>query len=109
MAFGDCRDDEALRTAWRGFCERLQEAGDRAFKDYNPATPLHRAGAFRFLTQNLGQAFDLGLETKDTRYPVIHTFCTPQCKLGGDAADFISDKAVSVRPSASATPRFPLW
>jgi hypothetical protein len=89
MAFGDCRDDEALRAAWKQFCERLQAAGDRVFKDHNPPTPLHRVDAFRFLTQNLGQAFDLSLETKNTRFPVVHAFCTPFCKLGGDNADFI--------------------
>jgi hypothetical protein len=93
MAFGDCRDDEALQSAWKLFCERLQQAGDRVFKDYNPPTPLHRADAFRFLTQNLGQAFDLALETKDTRFPVIHAFCTPFCKLGGDSADFVYQQA----------------
>ncbi len=93
MAFGDCREDEALRAAWQGFCERLQQAGDRAFKDDNPPTPLHRADAFRFLTQNLGQAFDLALETHDPRFPVIHTFCTPFCKLGGDCADFVYQQA----------------
>jgi hypothetical protein len=93
MAFGDGRDDEALRSAWRLFCERLQAAGDRVFKDYNPPTPLHRTDAFRFLTQNLGQAFDLGLETKDTRYPVLHAFVTPFCKLGGDCADFVYQQA----------------
>ena len=93
MAFGDCPDDEALRTAWRLFCERLQEAGERAFKDFNPAVPRQRADAFRFLTQNLGQAFDLALETKDTKYPVIHAFCTPFCKLGSDNADFIYQQA----------------
>jgi hypothetical protein len=93
MAFGDCPDDEALRTAWRIFCERLQAAGERAFKDYNPAVPRHRADAFRFLTQNLGQAFDLALETKDTKHPVIHTFCTPFCKLGSDNADFVYQQA----------------
>lgn len=93
MAFGDCRDDEALRTAWSAFCKRLQQAGERVFKDYNPPTPLHRADAFRFLTQNLGQAFDLALETKDTRFPVVHTFCTPFCKLGGDCADFVYQQA----------------
>jgi hypothetical protein len=93
MAFGDSRDDEPLRAAWTVFCERLQQAGERVFKDYNPATPLHRADAFRFLTQNLGQAFDLALETKDPRFPVIHTFCTPFCKLGSDCADFIYQQA----------------
>jgi len=93
MAFGDCRDDEALRSAWRTFCERLEAAGERVFKDYNPPTPLHRADAFRFLTQNLGQAFDLGLETKDPRYPAVHAFVTPFCKLGGDCADFVYQQA----------------
>jgi hypothetical protein len=93
MAFGDCRDDQQLQSAWQVFCERLQEAGNRVFKDYNPPTALQRADAFRFLTQNLGQAFDLALETKDTRFPVIHTFCTPFCKLGSDSADFLYQQA----------------
>jgi hypothetical protein len=89
MAFGDSPCDRPLREAWREFCRRLEQAGDRAFKDYNPATPLHRADAFRFLTQNLGQAFDLALETRDTRYPALHPFCNPTRKLGGDAADLL--------------------
>lgn len=89
MAFGDSPHDESLRRAWQQFCQRLQEAGEGVFKDYNPATPLLRADAFRFLTQNLGQAFDLALETRDTKYPALHRFCTPYCKLGGDAADFM--------------------
>lgn len=89
MSFGDSPSDLPLRDAWKAFCRQLEAAGDRAFKDYNPATPLHRADAFRFLTQNLGQAFDLALETRDTRYPALHPFCTPTRKLGGDAADFV--------------------
>jgi hypothetical protein len=88
MALGDCSDDAALREAWNRFCDQLRDAGDQAFKQNNPANPLQRADAFRFLTQNLGQAFDLALETRDTRYPMLHAFCTPTCKLGGDAADF---------------------
>lgn len=89
MSFGASPDDAALRSAWQQFCAQLQEAGERVFKDENPATPLHRADAFRFLTQNLGQAFDLALETKDTRYPALHAFCAPNRKLGGDAADLV--------------------
>ena len=88
MAFGDGPADEPLRTAWHAFCDRLKEAGDGAFKASNPADPVARADAFRFLTQNLGQAFDLALETKDTAFPQIHPFCTPTRKLGGDVADF---------------------
>jgi len=88
MAFGDGPADASLRAAWDDFCIRLREAGEQVFKDANPPGPLLRADAFRFLTQNLGQAFDLALETKDPAYPQIHPFCTPNCKLGGDVADF---------------------
>ncbi len=93
MAFGDSADDEPLAAAWKSFCARLTAAGDRAFKDCNPANPIQRADAFRFLTQNLGQAFDLALETRDTRFPLIHAFCTPTRKLGGDCADFTYHQA----------------
>jgi hypothetical protein len=93
MAFGDSPHDQPLRAAWKEFCAKLEEAGDKVFKDYNPPNGLQRADGFRFLTQNLGQAFDLALETKDTKYPVIHAFCSPYCKLGGDAADFTYQQA----------------
>jgi hypothetical protein len=89
MAFGDFQHDKALRESWYGFCEQMKSAGDRVFKDYNPANSLQRADGFRFLTQALSQAFDLALETKDTRYPMIHKFCAPDRKLGGDNADFV--------------------
>src|ERR1044072_335723 len=93
MAFGDSPDDAALHAAWNDFCDRLKSAGGRVFSDLNAASGLQRADGFRFLTQNLGQAFDLALETKDTRFPVIHAFCTPFCKLGGDSADFVYQQA----------------
>jgi hypothetical protein len=88
MSRGDGPADEILHAAWNRFCDQLREAGDRVYKDANPAAPIHRADAYRFLTQNLGQAFDLALETKDSAYPQIHPFCTPTRKLGGDVADF---------------------
>lgn len=89
MAFGDTAEDAGLRAAWHEFCDRLKAAGDLAFKDTSPADPLQRADAFRYLTQNLGQAYDLALETKNPRYPAIHPFCGPARKLGGDNADFV--------------------
>lgn len=88
MAYGDGPADEALHTAWNRFCDRLRQAGDKVFKDANPPAPILRADAYRFLTQNLGQAFDLALETRDPAYPQIHYFTTPTMKLGGDVADF---------------------
>lgn len=80
--------DDSLRAAWAAFCDQLKAAGDGVFKDANPDSPPARADAFRFLTQNLGQAFDLALETKDPAFPQIHPFVTPTRKLGGDVADF---------------------
>jgi hypothetical protein len=91
--FGQVQGDAELRAAWKQFCRRLEQAGDRVFKATSPANPLQRADGFRFLTQNLGQAFDLAYETKDTRYPAILAFCTPYCKLGGDNADCIYQQA----------------
>lgn len=88
MAYGDGPADQALHDAWYDFCDKLKQAGDKVFKDANPATPMLRADAFRFLTQNLGQAFPLALETKDTAFPQIHYFTHPTMKLGGDVADF---------------------
>lgn len=88
MAYGDGPADEALRAAWHGFCDRLRDAGDKAFKDANPPAPILRGDALRFLTQNLSQAFPLALETKDPAYPQIHYFTHPTMKLGGDVADF---------------------
>jgi hypothetical protein len=88
MAYGDGPSDEELRNAWHRFCDQLRSAGDDVFKDANPDSPILRADAFRFLTQNLGQAFDLALETKDPAFPQLHPFCTPTRKLGGDVADF---------------------
>ena len=88
MAYGDGPADKELKAAWDGFCDRLKEAGDKVFKDANPPDPLLRADAYRFLTQNLSQAFPLALETKDPAYPQIHYFTHPTMKLGGDVADF---------------------
>ncbi|GFM21150.1 uncharacterized protein PO1_contig-109-16 [Mycobacterium sp. PO1] len=93
VGFGEGPDDAALRHAWTGFCARLDAAGELIFKDHNPGSGVHRVDALRFLTQNLGQAFDLALETRDTRYPALHTFCGPNRKLGGDCADFTYQQA----------------
>lgn len=93
MAFGDGPDDAALQDAWTAFCAQLRHAGERVFKDANDTSGVQRVDAFRFLTQNLSQAFDLALETRDTGYPVLHPFCGPTRKLGGDCGDFTYQQA----------------
>ena len=89
MAHGESPFDQALKGSWDAFCDRLKAAGDRVFKDFNPANPLQRADGFRYLTQNLSQAFDLALETRNPKYPALHVFCSPTRKLGSDNADCI--------------------
>src|ERR1700735_1202883 len=93
MLFGDGADYAALQSAWPEFCAQLQRAGEQVFKDANATSGPQRVDAFRFLTQNLGQAFDLSLETRDTPYPGLHTFGGPTRKLGGDCADFTYQQA----------------
>ena len=83
MAFGDGDDDAALRAA----------RANTSSKTPTPSRGEQRVDAFRFLTQNLGQAFDLALETRDPRYPALHTFCGPTRKLGGDCGDFTYQQA----------------
>jgi hypothetical protein len=89
MAYGASPHDKELKAAWTEFCERLKAAGDLVFKDINPGTALQRADGFRYLTQNLSQAFDLALETRNTKYPAFQVFCSPTRKLGSDNADCI--------------------
>ena len=93
VAYGDGPDDGELRAAWNRFCDQLRDAGDFVFKDANASNPLQRVDAYRFLTQNLSQAFDLALETRAPRHPVLHSFCNPFRKLGADAADFSYQQA----------------
>src|SRR5580704_14145015 len=89
MATGDSPYDRELTAAWVAFCDRLKAAGERVFKDLNPPTALQRVDGFRYLTQNLSQAFDLALETKDPKFPALFAFCSPTRKLGSDNADCV--------------------
>ena len=89
MAFGDNPNDAAMRDAWHAFCDEAKSAADHVFKDESGASDGERTNAFRYLTQNLSQAFDIWLENRQTRYPSIHAFCGPTRKLGCDNADCI--------------------
>ena len=85
------------------FCDQLKAAGEQVFKDHNPIDGLQRADGFRFLTQNLGQAFDLALETRDTRYPVLHAFCDRHASSAATAriSSISRPGSTASRPTAS--------
>jgi len=89
MAYGASPYDKDLKEAWDGFCDRIKAAGDLVFKDVNPATAVQRAAGFRYLTQNVSQAFDFALETKNTQYPALMVFDSPTRKFGSENADGI--------------------
>jgi hypothetical protein len=89
MALGESPYDQDLRAAWGDFCDRLKAAGDLVFKDVNPPTAAQRVDGFRYLTQNLSQAFDLALETRNPKFPALLAFCSPTRKLGSDNADCV--------------------
>lgn len=91
--FGECPVDEDMMKAWKKFCRQLEASGAGMFKKYNPATPLMRADGFRFLTQNLGQAFALTYEVHDSKYPALYPWTNPYQKLGGDNADQVQHEA----------------
>jgi hypothetical protein len=89
VAFGDNPVDQSLRDAWHTFCDQVKTAGDYIFKDESGSSEGERTNSFRYLTQNLSQAFDMWLENHDTRYPNLHAFCGPTRGLGADNADCI--------------------
>lgn len=93
MAFGDGPADAILHSAWSIFCNKLRSSARLAFKDHNPISPVQRVDGLRFLTQALSQAFDLALETRDSKFPRLHRFCGPGRKLGSDCADFAYHQA----------------
>ena len=89
MAFGDNPVDATLRDAWTSFCDQAKSAANHIFKDASGSSAGERTNAFRYLTQNLSQAFDIWLENRNSRFPGIHAFCGPTRKLGCDNADCI--------------------
>jgi hypothetical protein len=91
--FGECAADQDLMKAWKRFCRQLEASGAGLFKKYNPPTPLMRADGFRFLTQNIGQAFALTCEVADSKYPALYPWTNPYQKLGGDNADQVQHEA----------------
>jgi hypothetical protein len=89
MAYGDNPNDERLRDSWYAFCDQIKVAGDHVFKAESGSSDGERTNAFRYLTQNLSQAFDIFLENRDDRFPNLHMFCGPTRKLGADNPDCI--------------------
>ena len=88
MAYGDTEFDEALRTSWDQFCDRLKEAGSLVFADPAPATPLERAVGLRYIARNI--AFSLQNELEDDPlFPQLWQQFRPTMKWGGDNPDCV--------------------
>ena len=89
MAYGDTEHDEALRTAWHDFCDRLKDVGELVFADPSPATPLERAVGLQYVARNISAGLDIGLEHADRLYPHLFRMMGPYRKWGGDNPDCV--------------------
>ena len=89
MAYGDTEHDEALRTAWHDFCDRLKEVGELVFADPSPATPLERAVGLQYVARNISTGLDIGIEHADPLFPHLFRMMGPYRKWGGDNPDCI--------------------
>lgn len=89
MTFGDTEHDASLRDAWHEFCEQLKTAGDLAFADPAPATPLERAVGLRYIARNIAFHLRNEVEYADPLFPQLWQQFTPTMKWGGDNPDCV--------------------
>lgn len=95
------RGEELLSgAAWRAFCDRLRDAGERLLGDDFPADPRDRAEGTRNLTRLLVYALQQELEAGDTRLPSFVRHQDPHNQWGGPNPDNVYLRA-AVDPTGS--------
>jgi len=80
---------EALRLAWRSFCDQLQRAGERALDENGLEQEADQATGLRYLSRNISLALLFHLENNDPRHPEVMRYFDPIRKQGGDNADAV--------------------
>jgi hypothetical protein len=74
LYMGDLRpdtDQEALRSAWNTFCDRLRDGADTILDPVRPASGDDHAEGFRHLLRSLQSAIGSGVEGGNARYPEL--------------------------------------
>lgn len=87
-------------AAWRAFCDRLRDAGERLLGSDFPADPRDRAEGTRALTRLLVYALQQELEAGDTRFPSFVRHQDPHNQWGGPNPDNVYLRA-NVDPQGS--------
>ncbi|MBV9993930.1 MAG: hypothetical protein JO127_01835 [Caulobacteraceae bacterium] len=77
----------ALRAAWGAFCDGLKQAGELAFSETAPDTPLDRAAGLEYVARYIGKALNQKHEFNDPLYPQLWPLMTPTSKSFGDNPD----------------------
>jgi hypothetical protein len=83
------QETQELRATWKGFCERLAEAGEAILRSDLPTTPLDKAEGLRYLTRLLRAGLIQNLEAADADFPRFFQPCDDITKYGGDDPDKI--------------------
>ena len=87
-------------TAWRGFCTRLTEVGERLTQAPFPTSEADRALSIRHLARQLVMAVQAELEFADAGSPVFHRYEEPWVQWGGPNPDNVYTRA-AIDPAAT--------
>ena len=93
-------EDPGLGGAWRAFCARLADAGERLGREPFPAVGTDRALSTRHLTRQLVMAVQAELEFADRANPVFHRYEEPWVQWGGPNPDNVYARA-AIDPAAT--------
>jgi len=77
----------ALHKAWDDFCDRVKAAGNLAFREKTPDSPLVRATGVRYMARYIAKALDRHVNYADPLHPQLWAMQSPVSKSFGDNPD----------------------
>ncbi len=93
-------DDLDVTSAWRSFCERLAEVGERFAGEPFPVAETERAECTRHLARQVVMALQSELEHGDAADPTFHRYEEPWVQWGGPNPDNVYTRA-AIDPAAT--------
>jgi hypothetical protein len=93
-------EDLGIGSAWRAFCARLADTGERLGREPFPTSGPDRALSTRHLTRQLVMAVQAELEFADPANPVFHRYEEPWVQWGGPNPDNVYARA-AIDPAAT--------
>lgn len=93
-------DDLDVTSAWRSFCERLADVGERFAAEPFPVAEADRAECTRHLARQVVMALQGELEHGDPTDPTFHRYEEPWVQWGGPNPDNVYTRA-AIDPAAT--------